>query len=150
VPIESIGYIAKLPDIRAGSGEVVMKDGTRRAIPPFNGGWTQGDSEAQLGDPALVVAVRLPTGVSSIEDLALRELAELGSVVIPPGVTSIGDSALEFCQTLNVAVLPDNCRMVGDFAFHGCSHYTVVRSRGSLSGATVVLSAPGRSPGVGR
>ena len=100
--------------------------------------WSQGTVSSE------VTSVRIPSGVTSIEDFAFMMNDNLKSIKIPSGVTSIGMHTFEGCTSLaSVTIgngvtsieervfsnctslasitIPDSVTSIGDYAFRSCT-----------------------------
>ena len=71
--------------------------------------------------------VRIPDGVTIIEDNAFKDCKSLKSVTIPNGVTSIGESAFEGCTSLESVTIPASVMSIGRRAFYYCESLKSVR-----------------------
>lgn len=65
--------------------------------------------------------LRLPEGLTKIEDNMCNGCTELREVYIPDTVEDIGYSAFSLCKSLTELNLPKNLKSVGENAFSGCS-----------------------------
>ena len=63
--------------------------------------------------------IRIPDGVTEIQDNAFLDCNNVTSIIIPDSVTSIGFSAFENCKSLSSIVIPDSVRYIGTDAFFG-------------------------------
>ena len=68
----------------------------------------------------------LPSGVTSIGELAFAGCSGLTSLTIPSGVTSIGNYAFAGCSGLTSLTLPSSVTSIGDWAFRDCSGLTSI------------------------
>ncbi len=95
-----------------GSGE--MNSYTSYQSSPWSAYW---------GD---IVAVSLPTGLTSIGARAFYDFAGLTSIFIPNSVTSIGIDAFHNCSALTSVTFEENSRLttIGDYAFISCNVLT--------------------------
>ena len=76
--------------------------------------------------------VKIPEGVTSIDDEAFYYCSNLSSVTIPKSVTSIGDYAFDGCNSLEPVTIPSSVENIGLNAFRGVE--TIIYS-GNASGA---------------
>ena len=80
-----------------------------------------------------ILRVELPSGLTSIGDLAFYECKELIAVVIPDSVTSIGKYAFAWCQNLQILTMGKGVRSIGDSAFSECFRMTSLELPSSLT-----------------
>ena len=70
-------------------------------------------------DTSISGNVDIPTGVTSIGEMAFRQCSSLTSVNIPSGVTSIGYYAFWACSSLTSVNIPESVTSIGAKAFNG-------------------------------
>ena len=68
-----------------------------------------------------IETVKIPDGVTAIEDGAFRSCSHLMEVSIPNSVVSIGHGAFRDCEILDNVVIPDSVVSIGEYAFSGCT-----------------------------
>ena len=73
-----------------------------------------------------LTSITIPTGVTSIGKEAFGGCSGLTSVTIPNSVTSIGKEAFAYCSGLTSVTIPNNVTSIGEYAFSGCSGLTSV------------------------
>lgn len=64
--------------------------------------------------------IRIPYGVTSIEDGAFYDCKNITSIIIPDSVVTIGNWAFSFCYKLSSVNLPKKITRIGEHAFRGC------------------------------
>ena len=69
----------------------------------------------------------IPDSVTSIEDMAFYNCADLTSVTIPESVTNIGNQAFGHCTGLTSVIIPDSVTNIEEmaFAFSGLTSVTI-------------------------
>ena len=77
--------------------------------------WSQGTVSTE------VTSVKIPSGVTSIGDIAFGGCTSLVSITIPDSVTSIGHSAFSRCSSLASITIPNSVTSIVDMAFDGCT-----------------------------
>lgn len=87
--------------------------------------------------PEGVTSVNIPTGVTSIGDLAFQNCKKITSINIPEGVTSIG-AAFQYCQLLVKVVIPESVTEISygyyyNSCFYGCSLVNIYGVTGSYA-----------------
>ena len=65
--------------------------------------------------------LKIPEGVTAIQDNTFRNATNLTSVYIPEGVTHIGDNAFNNCTKITAVTLPMSLEYIGRDAFYGCT-----------------------------
>lgn len=76
-----------------------------------------------------VTSIKIPDGVTNIEDSAFEACSSLSSVKIPDSVTSIGRQAFYGCSNLSsIEILPDSVAFIGEEAFADCSSLTSIKA----------------------
>ena len=91
-----------------------------------------------IGDVAFynstgLTSVSIPSGVTSIGSYAFSGCPGLTSVNIPSSVTYIGQSAFEYCTGLTSVTISDGVTMVEWSAFYGCTSLTSVTIPASVT-----------------
>ena len=64
----------------------------------------------------------IPSGVTSIGELAFSNCIDLQKITLPSSVTNIGERAFSYCNNLQEITLPSGVTSIGDFAFVGCDN----------------------------
>ncbi|MDE6667923.1 MAG: leucine-rich repeat protein [Clostridia bacterium] len=77
--------------------------------------------------------VKIPQGVTRIDDFAFSECSGLTSITIPNSVTSIGDWAFSECSGLTSITIPDSVASIGEQAFYDCSRLTSITISNSVT-----------------
>ena len=79
-----------------------------------------------LSEDSPVISVKIPEGVTTVEDGAFKDCKNLVIVVFPKSLVSIGKSAFEGCTSMEEVVLSGSPALdfVGDKAFYGCTGLT--------------------------
>lgn len=67
-------------------------------------------------------SVKIPQGVTVIDDFAFNDCTGLLSIVIPDSVNKIGKSAFFYCTRLNSVDVSNGIKTIGDGAFYGCGN----------------------------
>ena len=70
--------------------------------------------------------IRIPDGITTIENNAFKDNKHIISVVIPDSVTSIGESAFNGCSSLESVVIPNSVTRINGYAFAFCTSLTEV------------------------
>ena len=65
-----------------------------------------------------ITYVKLPTGVTSIQESAFSDCTKLEGIYLPNGITSIGDSTFESCTRLLKIAIPKKVTSIGNRAFY--------------------------------
>ena len=73
-------------------------------------------------------SIKLPNGVTSIEDFSFSDCSDLTSVTIPSSVNSIGKWAFWKCSNLLSLTIPSNVTSISDWAFSGCDGLSTIVS----------------------
>ena len=73
-----------------------------------------------------IKSVVIENGITSIENRAFIQCANLTSVTIPNTVTSIGDSVFGSCSSLTSVVIPNSVTSIGTRAFLSCTSLTSI------------------------
>lgn len=79
-----------------------------------------------------LTTLKLPKGITAIDEGAIRGCSELETVTIPDSVTDIGNGAFYRCTNLRKIKLPDGVETLGSLAFGECSSLTSVELSNSL------------------
>lgn len=88
--------------------------------------------------------VRIPDGVSEIEDRAFEDDESVGVILIPDTVTKIGRDAFENCSNLQDVVIPESVNEIEGYAFWGCPkirNIFIPKSVTKISGCSITTSA---------
>jgi len=78
----------------------------------------------QISSNSLIIGCQnsiIPSGVTSIDDLAFSGCSSLTSITIPVGVTSIGSSAFSGCSSLASITIPVGVLTINGSTFRSCS-----------------------------
>ena len=73
-----------------------------------------------------LTSVSIPTGVTSIGNMAFWNCSGLTSVSIPNSVTSIGNYAFYVCSGLTSITIGNRVTSIGEYAFSGCNGLTSI------------------------
>ena len=76
-----------------------------------------------------IESISLPDGLTSIGNVAFRELTKLTSVSIPEGVTRIGTQGFMACLEITSITLPSSLTSIGYSAFAGCRKLATVKAK---------------------
>ena len=76
--------------------------------------------------------VKIPDGVTSIDDRAFYNHSEIETVSIPKSVIRIGKSAFLKCTSLREIILPDNLERIEESAFSCCNNLKIIRFNNRL------------------
>lgn len=88
--------------------------------------------------------VRIPDGVSEIEDRAFEEDNSVGVILIPDTVTKIGRDAFGNCSNLQDVVIPESVNEIEGCAFWGCPkirNIFIPKSVTKIGGCSITTSA---------
>ena len=80
-----------------------------------------------------VTSVKIPSGVTSIEDYAFMVNDNLKSITIPSGVTSIGMHTFEGCTSLASVTIGNGVTNIGGYVFYNCTSLTSITIPGSVT-----------------
>ena len=96
----------------------------------LSGALTIPDSVTYLGAAAFeetnITSVKLPAGLTKINDYLFSTCDSLESITLPGTVTSIGDNAFFWCEKLPGIDIPDGVEYIGQYAFCGCTGFTSI------------------------
>ncbi len=70
--------------------------------------------------PKTVEFVKLPEGVTSLENIQFPDKSNLKSIILPNGITNIPSSMFKDCSNLVCVTLGDNITSIDEYAFKGC------------------------------
>ena len=68
-----------------------------------------------------LIDIKMPDGVTSLDDGAFNYCTALTSVTLQEGLTSIGERAFIDCSALTSITLPEGLTSIGEDAFNACS-----------------------------
>ncbi len=71
--------------------------------------------------------LKIPQGITKLEEGVFSNCTWLEEVVIPSGVTSIGNQAFDGCSTLKSITIPDTVKSIGAKAFYNCTELTKIK-----------------------
>ena len=71
-----------------------------------------------------IVRLKLPSGLSSVGDMAFYNCNNLTAVVIPDSVTEVGQFAFAMCSNLQILKIGSGVRTIGEAAFSECYKVT--------------------------
>ena len=77
--------------------------------------------------------IKIPEGVTTIENKSFQYCDNLTSIEIPNSVTSIEEDAFEYCESLTRIEIPDSVTNIGNSAFSGCSSLTSIEIPNSVT-----------------
>lgn len=80
-----------------------------------------------------VTSVKIPSGVTSIEDYAFMTNDNLKSITIPSGVTSIGMHTFEGCTSLASVTIGNGVTNIEGYVFYNCTSLTSITIPGSVT-----------------
>ena len=84
-------------------------------------------------DCAKLTSIKIPYGMTSIEESTFSRCSSLVNIIIPDSVTSIGDYAFADCSGLKSIEIPDGVTLVGRYSFYCCSGLTSIEIPESVS-----------------
>ena len=125
-------FLLSLPQAHAKVGEIITDNNIRYSV------LTEDDSTGtvsvsrqlptvSLGDvtiPSSITWNSKSYQVTSIFNMAFREINSLTSIVIPESVTKIGNEAFKRCGSLTSVIIGDGVTSIGNYAFSECSGLT--------------------------
>ena len=76
--------------------------------------------------PSTVVTLKLPQGITALEDYAFSGCSLLRSITLPEGITDIPYCAFSGCSSLTAIAVPESVTMIDSFAFGDCSNLTTI------------------------
>lgn len=88
-----------------------------------------------------LTAVTLPDSVTRVGDYAFAECAELLTVRLGSGVTEIGECAFRACEKLTAVTLPYSLTTIGSMAFYRCASLAAITVPASVSSMGVSVFA---------
>ena len=77
--------------------------------------------------------LKIPEGITAIEESAFSNCDYLTSVEIPGSVTSIGRYAFSYCQNLTDVTIGNGVMSIGNNAFYNCNALTTITIPGSVT-----------------
>ena len=84
-----------------------------------------------------LISISIPESIKTIEKYAFSYCTSLTSLIIPEGVMCIGDSAFYNCKDLAVLSIPGSLTNVGQNAFYGCNNIESLMWSSTLSPSCV-------------
>ncbi len=102
------------------------------------------DAVEMYGDKAEApFVVRIPGGVSEIEDRAFQGDETVGVILIPNTVTKIGSCAFTECPNLHDVFIPESVNEIGEYAFGECPNIRniVIPKSVMKIGGSIITSA---------
>ena len=125
-------FLLSLPQAHAKVGEIITDNNIRYSV------LTEDDSTGTVsvsrqlsivsfGDvtiPSSITWNSKSYQVTSIFNMAFREINSLTSIVIPESVTKIGNEAFKRCGSLTSVIIGDGVTSIGNYAFSECSGLT--------------------------
>lgn len=104
------------------SGNCIIQTGTKTLIQgcknskiPSNGSVTA--IGAKAFDDIKLTSITIPSGVTTIGELAFLYCTKLTSISLPNTLKTIGDEAFKYCYALTSISLPEGLETVGRYAF---------------------------------
>ena len=79
-----------------------------------------------------IIRLNLPSGLSTIGDLAFYQCKNLNAVSIPSSVTEIGDNSFAFCEGMQILNLGSGIVKIGRAAFSDCYLISSISLPGTL------------------
>ncbi len=89
--------------------------------------------EGAFSNCTLLTLVEIPPSVTKIGGYAFLECSALTSVEIPDGVEEIGEEAFSGCKSLVSAEIPSSITKIGESAFVGCDSLSSVDFGGTVA-----------------
>ena len=74
--------------------------------------------------PSGIQSIKLPQGITALEDYAFYYCSLLESIELPEGITSIPGSCFDCCSNLQSVAIPNSVTSIGGSAFSGCYNLT--------------------------
>lgn len=95
------------------------------------------DSVTRIGRAALkecgFSSIRLPSGLTSINNEMFTGCANLTEVIFPEGLTTIGESAFEDCTSLSSIAIPNGVELIDLATFSGCTNLKTIQLPASVN-----------------
>ncbi|MGI5870082.1 MAG: leucine-rich repeat domain-containing protein [Kiritimatiellia bacterium] len=101
-----------------------------------------------FSDCANITAITIPNTVASIGDWAFQGCTSLATITIPDSVTAIGDWAFQYCNALAAVTIPSSVDTIGTQAFVPCpslTNITVAAGNGTYADIHGVLCDSSRT-----
>ena len=90
----------------------------------------------------------VPSGVTTIGEVAFFDSADLTSIAIPDSVTTIEFEAFGYCKNLTTIVISDSVTMIGQSAFEGCDRLTDIYYGGTAEQWNAITADTGISENI--
>ena len=77
--------------------------------------------------PTNIRVLKLPQGITALEDNAFYGCSELHTLALPEGITTIANNAFYSCRNLTSITIPESVESIGSYAFIYCSQLSNVQ-----------------------
>ncbi len=136
---EAFAFCTELAEVRIGKGVEAIGELAFDYNGKLSGIWVDegnpnfsSDEHGALFDKAKTRLIKapqtladeyiIPQTVTQIDAAALRDCAELRSLVLPEGLKSIGDNAFAYCERLSDIAFPDSIIRIGSATMEGTAY----------------------------